>query len=317
MARPVESPISRQASRRQISSLSTPTGNDTRVVERIIERWSQFVDIIQGWRGFRNWCFRGQANASWVLQSSLSRHIEVSKICSEAWPLQETRIRRIFQRKSHLFSADPPKDDELEWLALMQHHGAPTRLLDFTWSPYVAAFFALERATADAAIWALNLPLLWHTHEHHKIDGVKVAEEDADPRISASFERYYLPNRHRFVWQGDPFRMPQRVVAQSGTFLVAGHLGLTVEDILARYPGTGALLVKFILRTAQLRAEAMASLYSMNITQATLFPGLDGLARSMAYEFEYSWQVDLSTNEPLATLSDPHLPPSVLSRGET
>ena len=38
----------------------------------------------------------------------------------------------------------------------MQHHGAPTRLIDFTWSPYVAAFFALERATGDAAVWAVN-----------------------------------------------------------------------------------------------------------------------------------------------------------------
>jgi len=87
---------------------------------------------------------------------------------------------------------------------------------------------------------------------------------------------------------------------------------MTVEDILAGYPGTGELLIKFVLRTAKLRAEAMASLYSMNITQATLFPGLDGLARSMAYEFEYSWQVDLSTNAPLASLKDPRLAADVL-----
>ena len=99
-----------------------------------------------------------------------------------------------------------------------------------------------------------------------------------------------------FVWQGDSFRMPQRVVAQSGTFLVSSNLGSTIEDILADYPGRGELLVQFVVRTSKLRADAMASLYSMNITQATLFPGLDGLARSMAYEFEYSWQVDLTTS---------------------
>ncbi len=281
-------------------------------MRRTIHTWGEFVGIIQGWKGFRNWCFRGQANAEWSLKSSMSRHIEVSKVCNDVWKLQETRIRRIFQRKSHLFLDDIPEDDELEWLALMQHHGAPTRLLDFTWSPYVAAFFALERATSDAAIWAINLPLLWEIHSRHKIGGVKVTE--ADPRSRDAFERYYLPNRSAFVWQGDPFRMPQRVVAQSGTFLVSSHLGMTVEAILAGYPGSGELLVQFVLQTSKLRAEAMASLYSMNITQATLFPGLDGLARSMAYEFEYSWQVDVRTSEEVESLKDPRLPTHVLAK---
>jgi hypothetical protein len=279
---------------------------EPRIVRRTIGSWPEFVEIVQSWDGFRNWCFRGHADARWQLQSTLSRHIEVSKVYPQVVPLQETRIRRIFQRKSHLFLDDLPQGDELEWLALMQHYGAPTRLLDFTWSPYVAAFFALERATGDAAIWALNLPLLWNVHERHRLDGVNVL--DADPRSGDKFDKYYLPNKHAFVWQGDPFRMPQRVVAQSGTFLLASHVGMTVDGILARYPGTGTLLIQFVLETAKLRAEAMSSLYSMNITQATLFPGLDGLARSMAYEFEYSWQVDPQTGAARASLTDPHPP---------
>jgi hypothetical protein len=179
--------------------------------------------------------------------------------------------------------------------------------LDFTWSPYVAAFFALERATDEAAIWALNLPLLWDIHDHYRIDGIDV--EKADPRDADAFTKYYLPNRHAFVWQGDPFRMPQRVVAQSGTFVVSSHLGMKVEEILENYPGSGELLIKFIVPTAKV----------MNITQATLFPGLDGLARSMAYEFEYSWEIDVRTNEVVQSLQDPRLPKAVLNqlRGDT
>jgi hypothetical protein len=283
-----------------------------RVFRRDIESWAEFVGIVQKWKGFRNWCFRGQADATWPLKSSLMRHIEVSKVCQQAWELQETRIRRIFQRKSHLFLADVPQDDEIEWLAMMQHHGAPTRLLDFTWSPYVAAFFALERATSDAAIWAVNLPLLWSIHDRCEIDGVNVS--GVDPRNQKAFQKYFLPNRHAFVWQGDSFRMPQRVVAQSGTFLVASHLGMTVEEILDHYPGRGPLLVQFVLHTSKLRADAMAALYSMNITQATLFPGLDGLARSMAYEFEYSWQVDLTTFKTLESLKNPRMPKEILTK---
>jgi hypothetical protein len=295
---------------RAMTRQTTSRTNAPRIVRRTIESWAEFVGIIQSWQGFRNWCFRGQGNAEWALRSSLSRHIEVSKVCEGTWSRQESRIRRIFQRKSHLYLEGLPQDDELEWLALMQHHGAPTRLLDFTWSPYVAAFFALERATEDAAIWAINLPLLWSIHDQHKISGINV--EKADPRDRDSFEKFYSPNQHRFVWQGDPFRMPQRVVAQSGTFLVSSHLGMTIEQILAGYPGEGELMIQFILQTSKLRTEAMDSLYSMNVTQATLFPGLDGLARSMAYEFEYSWEVNVRTSEELASLKDPRLPSHVL-----
>ncbi len=282
------------------------TAGEGRVLRRTIQSWAELVSLIQGWPGARNWCFRGQADATWPLKSSLTRHIEVSKVSPKVWHLQERRIRRIFQRKSHLFLREAPQNDEIEWLALMQHHGAPTRLLDFTWSPYVAAFFALERATKDAAIWGINLPLLSAIHARHRIDRVNVRA--ADPRDAETFRRVYLPNRHAFIWQGDPFQMPQRVVAQSGTFLVSSHLGMTIEEILARYPGKGILLVQFVLNTAALRAEAMAALYSMNITQATLFPGLDGLARSMAYEFEYSWEVDLRTGTEVESLRDPRLP---------
>jgi hypothetical protein len=165
-------------------------------------------------------------------------------------------------------------------------------------------FTRTERTTEDAAVWALNLPLLWDIYEKQLIGGVDV--RSTDPRDADNYAEYYLQNEHAFVWQGDPPRMPQRVIAQSGTFLVSSHLGMTVEEILANYPDADELLIKFVLPT-QVRPEAMATLYSMNITQATLFPGLDGLARSMAYEFEYSWSIDLTTNQELEAMRDPRL----------
>jgi len=294
----------------------TAKAKNSFIREYPIGDWSEYVDFVSGWSGFRNWGFRGQAKAEWPLLSSLSRHVKLTGVCEKAWPRQEERIRRIFERKAHLFINDPPRD-ELEWLALMQHRGAPTRLLDLTWSPYVAAFFALERAADDAAVWAFNLPLIWQKG----LRGIKdVRIEKADPRIGDTYYDYYVPNKYAFVWQGDPFRMPQRVIAQSGTFLVSSHLGMTVEEILERYPAGKStrdkrdetLLIKFVFDTRNLRESAMASLYSMNITQSTLFPGLDGLARSMAYEFEYSWEIDVKTNRTNPNLKDGHLPANVL-----
>ncbi len=49
----------------------------------------------------------------------------------------------------------------------------------------------------------------------------------------------------------------------------------------------------------------MRSLHAANVTNATLFPGLDGLAKSMAYELEYHWETDPYTNERLSSFDDP------------
>jgi hypothetical protein len=123
-----------------------------------VNSWSHFMDII-GKGEFASWAFRGQSNSSWPLYSKLSRHLISFGINPLSWGVQERRILRIFRRKAHHYLEHlPSEEDTFEWLALMQHHGSPTRLLDLTWSPYVAAFFALEHATNDCAVWAFNPP---------------------------------------------------------------------------------------------------------------------------------------------------------------
>jgi hypothetical protein len=83
--------------------------------------------------------------------------------------------------------------------------------------------------------------------------------------------------------------MNRRLIAQSGTFVVPSVLDKPVELILGEPGKSSEFVTKFVLRTQELRDEAMAALYNMNLTHATLFPDLDGLARSMAYELEYHW----------------------------
>ena len=62
--------------------------------------------------------------------------------------------RAYYQYAQHI----PASESVIEWISLMQHHGAPTRLLDFTYSIYVAAYFALESADSDCAVWAVRAP---------------------------------------------------------------------------------------------------------------------------------------------------------------
>ena len=128
-----------------------------------IGSWDEFQKTVAG-PAYKSWAFRGQENADWPVFSSLSRHLRDFHVDPSAWATQEERIVRVFKRKAHLYLDHvPDPEDDFQWLALMQHHGSPTRLLDFTWSPFVAAFFALEKAKSAAAVWAICTPRIWNS----------------------------------------------------------------------------------------------------------------------------------------------------------
>ena len=253
--------------------------------EQTVSSWDDFVANA---RSLDGWAFRGQRDASWPLLSSLSRKLSNFVPDKACWQEREARAIRIFRRKAHNYISDLRiLADDLRCLALMQHHGAPTRLLDFTKSPFVAAFFALEDATEDAAVFALNTPNLWHAGP---IKRPELVRDTIDPRINGNFETYFASNNHQVVWLGEPMEMDRRLLAQSGTFAMPGVVDRPVEDILQGYPSPNALLKKLILPAKKIREECMRSLYRMNITNATLFPDLDGLAKSIAFELEIIWQ---------------------------
>ena len=257
-----------------------------------ITSWEQFRERISG-REFQGWAFRGQGSSDWPLLSSLSRYLKSFRVHPDAWPQQESRILRIFKRKAHLLLDHlPGENDSFEWLALMQHHGAPTRLLDFTWSPFVASFFALERATDTAAVWALFPPGLDNRPIRTLRASQAVEEDEIGPWVEGGYEKYFLPNQNSILVAGEPHRMNQRLIAQSGTFVMPGVLDRPLEELAPNHA-----VVKFILDTEKIRRRALEELYLMNISNATLFPGLDGLARSLAFELEFHWAFDPVTME--------------------
>lgn len=248
-----------------------------------VTTWDEFVSLSATLDG---WAFRGQQDASWALISSLSRYLEAYIPDKSSWRLREERAIRIFRRKAHNYLTDSSVlNNLLRCLTLMQHHGAPTRLLDFTKSPFVAAFFALENSVGDSAVFALNTPMLWHAAPRDRPD---LNRERIDPRKSGNVERLFLPNENAIIWTGEPTQMDRRLVAQSGTMVMPGMLGMTLDEILLHYDGIGVPIQKIVL-THAMRDEAMKALYRMNITNATLFPDLDGLARSIRTEMEMIW----------------------------
>lgn len=250
-----------------------------------VSSWAEFLDRTAEFDG---WAFRGAADARWPLQSSLSRYLARYVRDRSAWSAQEHRAIRIFRRKAHNYMPDSAAlADDLRCVGLMQHHGAPTRLLDFTKSPHVAAFFALERAVGESTVYALNTPALW-LNRAVPIAAPHLTRDLIDPRQPGNFEKLFLSNEHPMIWFGEPAEMDQRLIAQAGMFVVPGVIDRTLEDILAGYHSDEELLCKIELPIG-LRKQAMRELYRMNITNASLFPDLDGLAHSIAFELEMEW----------------------------
>lgn len=261
-----------------------PQDNATVETTRIAS-WKEFMELSSLFEG---WAFRGQQDADWHLESSLSRYLSAYVADKAQWRSREARAIRIFRRKAHNHVTAPGLlDDDLRCLGLMQHHGAPTRLLDFTKSPFVAAFFALERSVSDAAIFALNTPALYADLARPR-HTPSLTRDTIDPRVKGNMEHYFLGNDHEVVWFGEPVSMDNRLIAQSGTFVVPGVIDRPLHDILDGYESDEPLLRKIVLPVS-VRAEAMKWLYRMNITNASLFPDLDGLARSIAIEIEMVW----------------------------
>lgn len=202
-----------------------------------IESWNELVERADE---LDDWAFRGHRSAEQPLLSSLTRRL--MQYCPDAtqWRSREARALRIFRRKAHIYLGDRSAlDDELRCLAMMRHHGAPTRLLDFTKSPFVAAFFALEGALGDAAIYALNTPALWNATP---IFDPSLTREVIDPRRPDNFARYFAPNDRALLWCGEPAEMDMRLVAQSGLFVVPGQIDLTLEQIVLHYESAQPLM---------------------------------------------------------------------------
>jgi hypothetical protein len=219
-------------------------------------------------------------------------------------PAIERKLLKEFKRRAHFYlSPLPAEGDVLGWLAVMQHYGAPTRLLDWTYSFFVAAFFALGEALSNpkekrqpAVVWALY-------RDSFKLDSqapkAKAAYDAAAGRSTwqADMGRSEADNIYdgitayllhvmecptRSIWAINPFRLNERLSVQQGVFLCPGDLTASFEDNLSAGNPSPENLVCFELSTEpRARGEMLSALHRMNINNASLFPGLDGFARSL------------------------------------
>lgn len=276
--------------------------NDVKPLVITIQSWDEVVLLA---KKMPQYIFRGQPEDSWGLSTKIERVCWGNDFPTTFLKNREDSILREFQRRAHHFINNPPEVSErLEWLALIQHYGGPTRLLDFTHSIYIAAFFAMENATNDAAIWALNEDYLWqHTDNVMKENETMYDLHDRGRKIVEK----NLSGTHaqKVAMIAVPERLNERISIQQGVFVIPGDLNFSfVENLAETYDmspeffddatNLSAKKSKHVLPEdcfeekaikinlpLEIHNRALLDLDSMNINAATLFPGLEGFARSL------------------------------------
>jgi hypothetical protein len=257
-----------------------------------------------------DWVFRGQSHP-WPLKPTLERIADPAIV--ERFSTVEKPLIREFMSRVHQYTANiPHEDDELGCLTLMQHYGAPTRLLDWTISPFVAAFFAVEKPPHGdpqeaPIIWAVNrrelledvLRVVRFVDAGTPPDRIAKAEEflrtvpppgDVYRPLEIILMRRRAPFQRPLVIPDRPTKTNERLSVQQGVFLRVNPPNWSFEDALRyvlaqRKDGQRRALHKLRIAPEE-RLQLLKELHRMNISAESLYPGLDGFARSLIVRAE-------------------------------
>jgi hypothetical protein len=170
------------------------------------------------------------------------------------------------------------------WLALAQHHGLSTRLLDWTYSPYVAMHFAtsnLERYNLDGVIWCVNfnktnqlLPLKLSKLLDEEGSNVFTSEMLGSVCQGLSDLERISTSKGDFVLFLEPPSLDERIVNQFAFFSLMSGPAIILSQWLEDHPDSYFR----VIIPSYLKWEIRDKLDQANITERVLFPGLDGLS---------------------------------------
>jgi hypothetical protein len=249
------------------------------VEELRAESWSHLQELLfaDSWheglgRHRSDFVFRGEASHEAKLTTSLQR-------LGGDYPRVEPYLLRNFRK--YAGRSYVPEDSLWHWLALAKHHGLSTRLLDWTYSPYVALHFATSHPldyAFDGAIWMVDFvqtnrllpPLLRRAVEEQGMNALSTEVLDESARSLEEFDRL----GEDFVAFFEPPALDNRIVNQYALFSLMPSPAARMDEWLERHPE----LARRILLPADLKWEVRDKLDQANITERVLFPGLDGLA---------------------------------------
>jgi hypothetical protein len=247
--------------------------------------WSAVLDALfaGSWNPelarFRSpYAFRGLTRADHVLSSSLVRlagDADIRRL--------ELALIRNFRKYAH---GEAPETDSLwHWLTLGQHRGLPTRMIDWTYSPFVALHFATEDTSAydqDAVVWCVNF-----VEANKRLPQrlrMALDREGSDTftvdmlRELGSLRDFDALSPDPFVVFVEPPAMDRRILNQFALFSLMSSPNAILHDWLRRNPE----LCRTVMIPASLKWEIRDKLDQANVNERVLFPDLDGLSRWLA-----------------------------------
>lgn len=211
------------------------------------------------------WVFRGQSDCSFQLIPSVSR-AKHTHTTDEGF---EESIFTIFKREAKGYVQELPHS-EWEWLALAQHHGIPTRLLDWSYNPLTALFFVVDdEREVDGELFSLKAP--------------RSVDKDT---LNGSPFKINRPEKYF------PTIVSPRIKAQEGLF-VAFH---DFKTPLTANSERGWQVQRFIIPYKN-KETMKYTLFRMGVHAASLFPDLDGLATRL------KWQLGTESLKPSETFA--------------
>ena len=260
----------RRSDRARKGSVEIRVGSFRELLEALYE--SSWMEPLGRFRS--NLVFRGMSGASRGLETSLAR-------LGDAPERVEGHLLRNFRKYAR---RDASHDDTVwNWLAIAQHHGLPTRLLDWTFSPLVAMHFATDELSLfdeDGVIWSVDF-----VKTNHLLPVAMQAALAAEGSNAFTVEMLSgvapsLPELDRlaadpFVVFFEPPSIDQRIINQFALFAMMSSPSARLDRWLEGRPE----LHRKIIVPASLKWEVRDKLDQANVTERVLFPGLDGLSR--------------------------------------
>lgn len=226
--------------------------------------------------------YRGTSEAASPLLTSLDRLGGVRPPHTKA-DLEE-HILRNYIRYSRPYQGTTPVND-WEHLVSAQHHGVPTRLLDWTYSPLVATFFAtrptLDGKERDRAVWRLDWQRL---HQKFQLPALSLLIEDLEELFGKEghFTPWALMRRgakRDFAALLEPPSLDDRIVVQAAVFTLTSDKTCSFDEFLERH-GLASALTKLVIPAKEV-GRFRDQLDLVGIDERRLFPDLDGVAKAI------------------------------------